>query len=137
MTRRSSFAAAALVALASTSAARSARADDVVTIDYVVKDGDTCYRIAASELGGRSQLEALHRHNPQLGPLPHHLVAGQILKLPQRKVGPDAHLTGASGVVRFRKPAGSVWDAARRGMELFRAWRVGAEDRSSAEVTFP
>ena len=114
--------------------ATPARADD--TVDYVVKDGDTCYAIAARELGDRAELATLHRLNPQLGPLPHHLVAGQVLKLPGRTVSPDAHLTGASGIVRFRKPAEAVWDAARRGMELFRAWRVGAEDRSSAELTF-
>lgn len=113
---------------------RPARADG--TTDYVVKAGDTCYRIATRELGDRDQLDELHALNPQLGPLPHKLVPGQILKLPARIVEPDAHLTGAAGVVQVRKPADSVWDLARRGMELFRAWRVGAQDRSSAEVTF-
>ena len=111
-----------------------ARADD--TIDYVVKDGDTCYAIAARELGDRAALPLLHKLNPQLGALPHNLVAGQVLKLPRLTVDADAHLTGASGLVRFRRPAELAWDAARRGMELFRAWRVGAEERSSAEVTF-
>jgi hypothetical protein len=130
---RSTAIAAALVAT-SLVAAPAARADD--TVEYVVKAGDTCYRIAATELGDRSKLPVLHRYNPQLGRLPHHLVAGQVLRLPVDDRSADAHLTGASGLVRFRRPAQAVWDAARRGMELFRAWRVGAEDRSSAEVTF-
>ncbi|HVV82186.1 MAG TPA: LysM domain-containing protein, partial [Kofleriaceae bacterium] len=124
----------AAVVAASAPPVRADDGDD--TVDYVVKPGDTCYGIAARELGDRSKLNVLHRLNPQLGPLPHHLVAGQILKLPKVSHDADAHLTGTAGIVRFRRPAEAVWDAARRGMELFRAWRVGAEDRSSAEVTF-
>lgn len=110
------------------------RADD--TVDYVVKAGDTCYSIAAHEYGDRRALPLLHKLNPQLGPLPHKLVAGQVLKLPRHLSDPDAQLTGTSGKVQVRKPAVSLWDAARRGMDLFRAWRVGAQQRSSAEVTF-
>ena len=133
MIRSAALLAVALTALVAHTA--PVRADD--TYDYVVKkDGESCYSIATRELGDRSMLPVLHRLNPQLGPLPHNLRAGQILKLPKQVVAPDAHLTGASGSVRVRKAAETVWDAARRGMELFRAWRVGAEDRSSAELTF-
>jgi hypothetical protein len=132
----------ALVALAAPGLARAGDprgapgADSRDTVDYIVRAGDTCYGIAARELGDRARLPVLHRHNPQLGPLPHNLRPGQVLKLPRLSVDPDATLTGASGLVRFRRPAQAMWDAARHGMDLFRAWRIGAEARSSAEVTF-
>jgi hypothetical protein len=126
---------AALSAIAAViAAAPRAHADE--TTDYVVKRGDTCISVAVRELGNRAELATLHRLNPQLGRAPHKLTAGQILKVPQRRVTPDAHLSSAVGEVRVRKPAETAWDAARRGMALFRAWRVGAEQRSSAEVTF-
>ena len=120
--------------------ADTVRADSDVT-DYVVKDGDSCLSIAIHQLGDRAALSTLHRLNPQLGPLPHHLVAGQILHLPAvvasaASTEPDAKLTRSRGSVEVRKPTESAWDAAKRGMDLFRAWRVGSRDQSSAELTF-
>lgn len=104
--------------------------------DYVVVGNETCMEIAVKVLGDRRLLPELHKLNPQLGALPHVLRAGQVLKVPHVEEGPDARLTGKTGDVRVRKPADSVWDRAKRGMDLFRAWRVGAEERASAEVTF-
>ncbi|MCE9575876.1 MAG: FecR family protein, partial [Deltaproteobacteria bacterium] len=40
------------------------------------------------------------------------------------------------GAVKVRRPTDAIWDAAERGMELFRAWRVNSRTRSSAEITF-
>lgn len=131
-TARSFALAAAIVAVC---APLSTRADEPTT-DYVVQGGETCMEIAVKVLGDRRLLPELHKLNPQLGKLPHKLTAGQILKVPKVEQGPDARLTGKAGVVRVRKPSDPAWDAARRGMDLFRAWRVGAEERSSAEVTF-
>ncbi len=92
--------------------------------------------IAVKVLGDRRLLPELHRLNPQLGPLPHALKAGQVIKVPHVEPTADAQLTGKTGNVRVRRPSEADWDAARRGMDLFRAWRVGAEERAAAEVTF-
>ena len=116
-------------------AASGARADQPPD-DYVVQGGETCMEIATKVLGDRRLLPELHRLNPQLGALPHVLRAGQVLKVPHVEHGPDARLTRKIGDVRFRRPSESAWDAAQRGMDLFRAWRVGSEARAAAEITF-
>lgn len=107
------------------------------TDDYTVAPGDSCLSIARRRIGGPQALDELHRLNPQLGATPHKLVPGQTLHLPRaRPSSPDANLTAARGDVAVRRPAEASWDQARRGMDLFRAWRVGARERASAEVTF-
>ncbi len=99
--------------------------------------GDSCRSIAFRVLGSAQALFDLHRLNPQLGPTPHALAAGQQLLIPRKKAAPpDANLTAARGDVAVRRPAQSVWDVAQRGMDLYRAWRVGARAKASAEVTF-
>ena len=105
--------------------AAPARADD--TVEYVVQEGDTCLGIAIRVIGDRAAYEDIHRLNPNLGPTPHELVAGTVLILPKTG-GPDARLTRARGDVKVRKPDVEIWDAAQRGMDLFRAWRVGSAD---------
>lgn len=105
--------------------------------EYTIVAGDSCLSIAKRELGSASALGELHRLNPGLGATPHRLVPGQKLRLPARKsTSPDANLTAARGDVAVRRPTESSWDAATRGMDLFRAWRVGARERASAEITF-
>jgi LysM repeat protein len=104
--------------------------------DYVVKAGDTCMDIAVRALGDRRLLPELHRLNPQLGKLPHVLKPGQVIKVPHVEPTPDARLTGKSGDVRVQPPSTPDWNSAKRGMDLFRAWRVDAQARASAEVTF-
>lgn len=104
---------------------------------YTVVAGDTCRSIANRQLGSAQAIAAIHRLNPQLGPTPHNLIAGQKLLLPRKGPLPaDANLTAARGDVAVRKPTAIAWDAAQRGMDLFRAWRVGARAKASAEVTF-
>lgn len=104
---------------------------------YTVVAGDSCRSIANRKLGSAQAIAALHRLNPQLGPTPHNLVPGQKLLLPRKSpLPPDANLTAARGDVAVRKPTAVEWDAAQRGMDLFRAWRVGARAKASAEVTF-
>lgn len=114
----------------------AAQADTPASIDYVVKPGDDCVSIAAEQLGDRARYRVVHQYNPNLGPLPHNLKPGSVMKLPKRDRAADATLTAARGAVEVRRPAEMVWDAAKRGMDLFRAWRVGARAFSSAEVTF-
>lgn len=105
--------------------------------EYTIVAGDSCLSIAKRVLGSASALGELHRLNPGLGATPHRLVPGQTLRLPVRKsTSPDANLTATRGDVAVRRPTESSWDAATRGMDLFRAWRVGARERASAEITF-
>lgn len=106
------------------------------TTDYTVKDGDTCLGIAIGVLGDRAQLATIHRLNPQLGKTPHVLRAGQILKLPDVKQKPDATLARTYNTVELRRAGVDAWSPAAVGAELFRAWRVGARERSNARVVF-
>ena len=116
-------------------AASTARADD--SYDYTVKKGDTCAAIAIRELGDRAAVDKIHALNPGMGPSPHDLVPGRVLKLPRPvAAGADAKLSTSHGAVRVRKPTVEDWDAAKVGMDLFRTWRVNSRERSSAEVTF-
>ncbi len=122
-------------AIATWSSSQSAFAGDDV-VEYVVKKGDTCVRIAKRELGSRRAYRLIHKHNPNLGKLPHRLVPGSILLLPKIIQAPDAHVTEKQGKVRVRKPAAADWLAANKGMPLFRSWRVNSQEESSAELTF-
>lgn len=106
------------------------------TRDYVVKAGDTCMAIATRELGGQVHLDAMHRLNPQLGPPPHNLVAGQVLKLPVIEVAPDAELAAPRGRVEVRRAGSAEWTTGAEGEDLFRTWRVGTRERSTATVKF-
>lgn len=129
---RLSLATLSATAIAAVAVARADQPPD----DYVVQGDETCMEIAAKVLGDRRLLPELHRLNPQLGPLPHVLRPGQIIKVPHVEQGPDARLTRKIGDVRVRRPSERAWDAAKRGMDLFRAWRVGSEARAAAEITF-
>ncbi|HPH66244.1 MAG TPA: LysM domain-containing protein [Kofleriaceae bacterium] len=106
------------------------------TTDYVVQPGDSCISIAASQLASGKRYKEIHQLNPNLGPEPHKLVPGTHLLLPKATNAPDANLAQTRGVVQFRKPTTDAWSAALRGMDLFRAWRVGSLDKSSADVKF-
>ena len=107
----------------------------VVLTDYVIKPGDTCVGIAIRELGSRRVYKQIHKYN-DLGPLPHRLESGKILRLPkQGPKGPDANLSARRGDVAVRKPA-TEWAKAIKGMDLFRRWRVNSRKRSTAEITF-
>ncbi len=104
---------------------------------YVVRDGDSCLGIANRELGDPAKLEVLHAANPQLGKLPHKLVAGQLLKLPGG--GPaaaDAHLRTMRGRVEVQPAGTEQWDTGTSNQQLFRTWRVGTRDRSTAKLEF-
>lgn len=107
------------------------------TQPYVVQPGDSCLSIAIRVVGARTAVRDLHRLNPDLGALPHRLVPGTLLQLPRpADEGPDAQLTRATGNVTVRKPSTVEWDRALRGMDLFRAYRVGAASQASAQLTF-
>lgn len=106
------------------------------TRKYVVVDGDTCLGIAYRELGDATKLEALHAANPQLGALPHKLVAGQILNLPGGQAAADAHLRSLRGRVEVLPAGTEAWTSGAIGQDLFRTWRVGTRARATAKVEF-
>jgi hypothetical protein len=107
------------------------------TRDYLVRDGDSCLGIAIRELGDRSAVRQIHKLNPQLGELPHDLVPGQVLKLPgTMEASADAKLTDRRGDVQIRRAGEDEWNRASSGADLYRAWRVGARERATAEITF-
>ncbi len=113
------------------------RADDPQPARYTVKAGDTCSTIAASFFGDVKRIDLVHVLNPQLGPVPHHLRAGQVLLLPAKPTrevkGPDAKLTRVRNRVEVRAPdphVGKVDDP------LWRGNRVGTQGASAADLTF-
>ncbi|HPH66351.1 MAG TPA: LysM domain-containing protein [Kofleriaceae bacterium] len=103
---------------------------------YVVVAGDDCISVATKQLGSRAAIPALHKANPQLGPMPHKLKPGQVLTIPDENHAPDAKLSSARGAVKVREPAKPTWNNGQRGMDLFRAWRVNTQTQASAEITF-
>ncbi|MFI5301984.1 MAG: LysM peptidoglycan-binding domain-containing protein, partial [Polyangiales bacterium] len=117
-----------MFAAACSSVALRARAD---TYPYTVQKGDTCDGIAAKLLGDKSRYEEMHDVNPELGPPPHHLKPGTILRIP--KPGADAHLT------HIHKDVDAETPKPHKGVKdepLLRGHRVSTQVESAAEVTF-
>jgi hypothetical protein len=130
-------------------------------VDYVVQDGDTCQTIARKIYGSSKHLKLLHANN-QLGPLPHKLKPGTILKVPATAeptnlstttpptpepttppttaptppptpTAPDAILTFLRNEVDAYTPA---QHPGQRDEPLSRGHRVNTHAASSAEITF-
>ncbi len=119
---------ALFAALCLTAAAAQA---DPSTVPYVVQGGEDCGDVAEHALGDRKALDRLHDANPQLGPLPHNLKAGQVLQIPRG--GPAASISFVRNRVEAQTPAPH---AAALREELSRGHRVSTFEASSAEVTF-
>ncbi len=109
---------------------------DVDLYDYTVKEGETCASISKQEFGDRKAYARIHEHNPDMGPTPHSLVPGTVLKLPRDQAKPAAHVTASERQVEARAPSDQGWRAASQGFALFRGWRVSTLERAFAEVTF-
>ncbi len=104
---------------------------------YTVQEGDTCGTIAERWYGSPRRYDRIHEHNPDLGPMPHHLHAGQVLQLPlPRERGADATVTDARGTVRAQRSSESTMSGAHIGEDLDSGSRVSTSERSSAELTF-
>lgn len=104
---------------------------------YEVHANDSCARIARENFTGRDALAQFHALNPELGPTPHHLAAGQTVYL--RPEAPAAHAATVTAVARrvtARPRDADAWTAARRGLDLYRGGRVSTEAHASAELTF-
>ena len=116
------------LSVASVALAATAHAD---TTPYTVQPGDTCDGVAAKVLGDKSKYPLIHEANPELGPAPHHLVAGSILRIPTP--GVDAKVTHVHQDVEAETPAPHK---ARQDEPLQRGHRVSTQADSTAEVTF-
>ena len=104
--------------------------------DYIVKEGDSCASISRRRFGARKHYPIIHVYN-DLGPMPHRLKPGTVLRLPVRvDGGPDAIVTQTERVVQARAPKQPSWSRAQEGLDLFRGWRVNTLDKAYAEVTF-
>jgi hypothetical protein len=113
----------------------------VELFDYVVQEGDSCASISQRFFGNRRRYDLIHAYNPGMGPPPHDLEPGRVLRLPRRAVSAaelaDATVTAVERRVEARpRPIDEVWIAARRGLGLYRGGRVATQSRSAAELTF-
>lgn len=105
------------------------------TIEYVVQPGDSCWSIAEQVFGDGKRYDRIHRLN-DLGPQPHILVPGTILRLPGTESPPEARVGTPRNDVRARSPKALDWQQARDEMALWRLFRVATGSESSAEIRF-
>lgn len=128
------------IAVAVLAASGTARAQSGDVVEYRVQEGDTCAGIARRFYGSARAYDRIHALNPELGPPPHDLVAGRVLRLPRPGTSiehlPDAHVTASQRRVEARGPDRGAWAAARVGLSLHGGWQVATHERSSAELTF-
>ncbi len=100
---------------------------------HTVKAGDTCVTVTTQHWGPAAKVDELHKYN-NLGPTPHKLVPGQVLRLRAEDPNtPDATLTFLKPAVRARKAA--EWEPATVGMGLYRLNEVNTLRRAGAELT--
>lgn len=114
---------------------------EVELFDYTVVEGDTCAGISQRFFGNRRRYDLIHAYNPDMGPPPHDLVPGTVLRLPRHATPArdlaDATVTGVERRVEARpRPVDESWVAAQRGLGLYRGGRVATQQRSAAELTF-
>lgn len=103
---------------------------------WVVQPNDTCDSISRKVWGDPKHISELHRWN-ELGPLPHSLVPGQVLRLtapPPGPPSPDATLTFMKPAVQTRRQLD--WTPAALGMGLFRLDEVNTLKRAGAALRF-
>jgi hypothetical protein len=96
--------------------------------DYTVQAGDTCALVALKTYGDATRYDLVHQGNPDLGPEPHKLKAGQVLHLPPAP--PDAKLTSVRNTVQVNAAPGRPNDP------LFRGNRVTTASSAAADIEF-
>ncbi|MCZ7685218.1 MAG: LysM peptidoglycan-binding domain-containing protein [Sandaracinaceae bacterium] len=104
------------------------------TLEVTVQPGETCRSLAARIYGDAEAYDRIHAHNPQMGPPPHRLVPGTVLRVPRPE--PPARLSAVHRVVERRDPDDAAFAPARTGQPLPRGTQVRTHDASSAEITF-
>ncbi|MGC3959903.1 MAG: hypothetical protein QM813_18835 [Verrucomicrobiota bacterium] len=124
----------AVLAAASTQPAVSAAAPQMM--EYKVQAGDNCGALAKHLYGDSHRVDLIHQNN-DLGPLPHKLRPGQILRVPLRATagpqGPDARLTFVRNQVEAYTPD---YHRGQKNEALAQGNRVGTLAASSAEISF-
>lgn len=116
-------------------------------VDYVVQKGDTCEKVTRKLYGSDKHIGLLHANN-KLGPKPHHLKPGMVLRVPQ-SVDADADATpsattppaaGPDAILSFLRNEVDAYTPAqhpgRRDEPLSRGHRVNTHAAASAEITF-
>lgn len=136
MTRRLAPALALLLA-ATTARAQPRRPTPSALVDYRVVAGDTCASIAQRVYRDVRRTNLIHENNRGLGPPPHRLRPGTVLRLPRaatvRGNSPDAILTQTQNLVEVGAPSARPAHALD---PLFRGTTVSTGTSSAAEVTF-
>ncbi|MCB9594111.1 MAG: FecR domain-containing protein [Sandaracinaceae bacterium] len=116
------------IALASTARAQP----DVLTV--TVREGESCRTLAARVYGDPEAYPRIHEQNPELGPMPHHLRAGQVLRVARPE--PPARLSAVRRRVERRPPDAAAFADARPGHPLPRGTQVRTHDAASATIEF-
>jgi hypothetical protein len=116
-------------------AVAGASARDEKLTQYVVQPGDTCWSIALKVFGNGEKYTLIHRYN-ELGPMPHVLEPGTVLKLPIAGESALAKVDWLQQEVEARPPSAFDWRAAEENMPLWRLYRVRTGEASAAGVEF-
>ncbi len=101
--------------------------------NYVVQRGDTCWNIAERFIGDGKKYTLIHKHN-KLGPAPHLLKEGTLLKLPARPA--PGKVSWLQRKVNAKGPRAPHWQRARRHMSLWRLYKIATDKGSSAGIEF-
>ena len=108
---------------------------------YVVQPGDTCMGIAKKVYGNASEYTRIHKYNA-LGPLPHNLKAGDVIRLRDADVDKtaslpsDAVLTAFGATVNVRSAQRGEWKPAQLHHPLFRLDEVHTLSGAFADILF-
>ncbi|MBX3274346.1 MAG: FecR domain-containing protein [Sandaracinaceae bacterium] len=103
-------------------------------VEITVREGDTCRSIAARVYGDADAYSLLHRHNPELGPMPHRLVPGTVLRVPPPEAAARVALVHRR--VERRPPDAAAFAEARAGHPLPRGSQLRTHDGASATIRF-
>lgn len=110
--------------------------ESAATLNYTVLPGDNCGHIAKRLYGDSHRVDLIHLHN-NLGPLPHRLRPGLVLRLPVSATAgsrePDARLTFVRNQVEAYTPD---YHRGQKNEALAEGNRVGTLAASSAEISF-
>lgn len=105
-------------------------------VNYTVLPGDSCGHIARRLYGDSHRIDLIHKNN-DLGPLPHKLRPGMVLRLPVSATAgsgePDARLTFVRNQVEAYTPD---YHRGQKNEALAEGNRVGTLAASSAEISF-
>jgi len=103
---------------------------------YIVQPGDSPWSIAYEFYGNGDKYPIIYKYNGYIGTPPFLLTPGQVLKLPQLGLGPEAQIEWYRHDVKAKPPRALDWLDAREKMNLWRLYRVSTGDESAAHIVF-